>query len=74
MNLMKLFIVSILFLLTGCTYSVTMAHTEGQANDVVDETQSTSAKVDPAINVPVQSQGSGQSVVPIEKLPVKPTP
>lgn len=27
-----------LLILTGCTYSITMVHTEGQATDVVDET------------------------------------
>lgn len=45
-------IISSLFMLTACTYSITMIHTEGTATDVVDETQSTSAKVDPTINVP----------------------
>ncbi len=24
--------------MTGCTYSITLVHTEGQASDVVDET------------------------------------
>ena len=27
-----------IILLTGCTYSITMVHTEGEAQDVVDET------------------------------------
>jgi len=27
-----------LMALEGCTYSITMVHTEGQASDVVDET------------------------------------
>jgi len=35
---MKYLTFTILFFLTGCTYSITMVHTEGQAADVVDET------------------------------------
>lgn len=62
-----LLMLSFLLCLSGCTYSVTMAHTEGVASDVVDEEQSTNAKVDPAINVPVQSTGSGQEVTPEAK-------
>lgn len=29
-----------LFILSACTYSVTMAHTEGTATDIIDETSS----------------------------------
>jgi hypothetical protein len=35
---MKFFIISLMLLLTSCTYSITMVHTEGTATDVVDET------------------------------------
>lgn len=37
---MKVIFISLLItsFLTGCTYSITMVHTEGQAMDVVDET------------------------------------
>ena len=37
----NMFLISLMVLLTGCTYSITMVHTEGQASDVVDETTST---------------------------------
>jgi len=40
--------------LTGCTYSITMVHTEGQAADVVDETATNtpSTSVTPTISIP----------------------
>jgi len=44
-----------LLLLSGCTYSITMVHTEGQATDVVDET---------ATNTPSTSVSVPVSVVP----------
>ncbi len=34
-------------MLSGCTYSITMIHTEGAATDVVDETQSNTPTVSP---------------------------
>lgn len=39
---------SLLMVLSGCTYSITQVHTEG-ANDVVDETQSNTPHVSPTI-------------------------
>lgn len=43
-----------LMCLIGCTYSITMVHTEGQASDVVDETatNSPSTSVKPTVNIP----------------------
>ena len=40
--------------LTGCTYSITMVHTEGTATDVVDETATNtpSTSVTPTISIP----------------------
>lgn len=49
---MKALITGFCLILSGCTYSITMVHTEGQANDVVDETQSTSTDVKPNLNIP----------------------
>ena len=46
-------IVMICFGLIGCTMSVNMVHTSGEASDVVDETQETDPTVDPNISVPV---------------------
>ena len=44
---------TILMLLTSCTYSLNVVHTEGVANDVVDETQAPTTTADPDINVPI---------------------
>ena len=52
----KLFTTGVaLLLLSGCTYSITMVHTEGEAQDVVDET---------ATNTPSTSVSVPVSVVP----------
>lgn len=52
----KLFMIgATLLLLSSCTYSITMVHTEGEATDVVDET---------ATNTP-----STSLVVPISAIP-----
>ena len=44
-------------LLTGCTCSITMIHTEGEATDVVDETatNSPSMSVTPKILIPLDA-------------------
>lgn len=38
--------------LTSCTYSITMVHTEGQASDVVDETQTNTPDVKADVSIP----------------------
>lgn len=42
-------------LLTACTQTMTMVHTEGAASDVVDDTSSPSAEVSPTLNIPVSA-------------------
>jgi len=39
---------------TGCTYSITMVHTEGTATDVVDETATNtpSTSITPTVSIP----------------------
>lgn len=51
---MKYYILSLLSILSSCTYSITMVHTQGQATDVVDETASNtpSTSVSPTISIP----------------------
>lgn len=41
-------------LLTSCTYSITMVHTQGQATDVVDETATNTptTSVTPTVTIP----------------------
>ena len=41
-----------LICLSSCTYTISMVHTQGEASDVIDETSSASAKVDPQVNIP----------------------
>ncbi len=36
---------------TGCTYSITMVHTQGEAQDVVDETATSSPST--SVSIPV---------------------
>lgn len=38
--------------LTGCTYNISMAHTEGTASDVIDDTQSNTPST--SISVPIK--------------------
>ncbi len=45
----------LLTLLSGCTYSINMVHTEGMANDVVDEEQQASPVVSPNVRLPAVS-------------------
>lgn len=42
-----------LFFLTGCTYSINMVHSEGTAEDVVDEAQTAHPNIVPNINIPI---------------------
>lgn len=53
-KLFNLFLASFFLSLTGCTYSITMVHTQGEATDVVDETASNtpSTSVSPNISIP----------------------
>jgi hypothetical protein len=45
---------AIVFSVSGCTYSINMVHTAGQASDVIDEVQSNEPDVSPTIAIPVQ--------------------
>lgn len=38
-------VVFCLFAIAGCTYSITLVHTEGTATDVVDETATNTPRV-----------------------------
>jgi len=40
------------FLLCACTYSITMVHTEGTADDIVDESSTPSTSISPNISIP----------------------
>jgi hypothetical protein len=50
---MKLLVVFInCFLLTSCTFNVSMAHTQGTATDVIDDTSSNNPNVSPTLKIP----------------------
>jgi len=46
-------IICIVFLSTSCTYNISMAHTSGYADDVIDDTASNTPNVSPVINIPL---------------------
>ena len=51
----KLFLMALCAaVLTSCTYSITMVHTEGEAMDVVDETATNtpSTSITPTVTIP----------------------
>lgn len=47
----QLFISSFV-LFTACTYNVSMAHTEGVADDVIDDTATNTPDVSPSLSIP----------------------
>ena len=48
---MKYMLISLVALLSSCTYSITMTHAEGSASDVVDEGQTPTASLIPTLSV-----------------------
>lgn len=48
---MKAFLSGLLIVLTGCTYSINMVHSNGSASDVIDETATPTATTN--VTVPV---------------------
>lgn len=49
---MKKLLLTLSLFLTGCSYSITMVHTEGSAQDVVDETATNTPTTDVSIPLP----------------------
>ena len=48
-------LIPILALLSSCSYSINMIHSEGVASDMVDETQAPTADVSPTLSVPAKA-------------------
>lgn len=49
-------LISILFLtLCGCTYNISMSHSEGYANDLIDTEQSPTNDIKPSLEIPVKA-------------------
>jgi hypothetical protein len=58
MKAIKMMMIMILMIgVTGCTYSITMVHTQGEAADVVDETATNtpSTSVTPTVSIPASA-------------------
>ena len=49
---MKKYLMMLSLLLSACTYNVSMAHTEGSATDVIDDTASNTPNVSPTVSIP----------------------
>jgi hypothetical protein len=49
---------------TACTYNVSMAHTQGTADDVIDDTASNTPNVSPTVTIPVTP---GSAIGPLTK-------
>lgn len=50
---MKLVCCLMLLMLSSCTYSITMVHTQGEATDVVDETATNTPST--SVSIPVSA-------------------
>jgi len=50
---MKYLLLSLMCLLSSCTYNVSMAHTQGTADDVIDDTASNTPNISPNVTVPL---------------------
>lgn len=49
------FVFIFLFFLNSCTYNISMAHTEGTAQDVIDDNATNTPNVSPVVNIPLTS-------------------
>lgn len=50
---MKKYLVFLLPLIfTGCTYNVSVIHSEGQASDLIDATQEAKPDISPTVSIP----------------------
>lgn len=49
----KIFSMMMCLSLTACTYNVTMAHTEGSATDLIDETSENTPTVSTDVRMPI---------------------
>jgi hypothetical protein len=54
---MKRLAIIALVVLSSCTYTISMVHTEGQASDVIDETSTPTANVSPTVTIPASVIG-----------------
>lgn len=50
---MKFLLLCLTCLLVSCTYTVSMAHTSGTAEDVIDDTNNNTPNISPNVTVPL---------------------
>jgi hypothetical protein len=50
----KIVIPFLALLCAGCTYSISLVHTEGQASDIIDENQTANPNISPNLNIPLK--------------------
>lgn len=50
---MRCLLILSFFSFASCTYNISMAHTEGTASDVIDDTASNTPEVSPTITLPL---------------------
>jgi len=48
-------LVAALITCTSCTYNISMAHTQGRANDVIDDNQTPTSTMTADVQVPVKA-------------------
>ncbi len=53
--MIKVLAIASCLVMTSCTNSMTMVHTQGKASDVVDETQDNAPTVTPTLNIPIKA-------------------
>ncbi len=51
----RLISISLLFLTSACTFNLSMANTEGKAEDVIDDTQTNTPDISPNLSIPLTS-------------------
>lgn len=51
----KLIPLTLCVLISGCTYSINLIHTEGRAEDLVDEVSTPTSNISPTLSVPTSA-------------------
>lgn len=49
---MRFILLTFGILMSACTYNISMAHTEGTAADVIDDTASNQPNISPTVSIP----------------------
>lgn len=72
MKLTNLLIIGGCLGLQSCTIAINLTHTEGQASDIVDETQTNSPNVDPTLSIPALKFSGVQGATAPKQCPKPP--